>query len=96
MKKRIHIKSVPHYIRKIVEINGLEKSANSLGITTNAVSKYLKRNEAPQVTEMASQLIFERNNISTKKSVIIKGDNDFISMIEMVAKNSHCTLTPIE
>ena len=97
MKKRIHIKSTPIHIQKIVSKYGVEKSAKSLGITPTAIHKYIKLNEAPQVTEMAAQMIFERDTApNAQKSVLIKGDAEFLGMLAKLTKNMHGSYTAID
>ena len=64
MKKRIHIKLPPQHITKILSKYGMERTTSELGITETAVKKYIKLNAAPKATEVAAQLLLEKDNPS--------------------------------
>lgn len=95
--KRQHKKLPPVNISKIVKKNGIVASSKNLGITPNAIQKYLKKNEAPQATEMAAQMVFEWDAPKEgKKIAIVSGDPEFLSTIEKIAKLTNVTYTPID
>jgi predicted transcriptional regulator len=97
MTKRIHIKLPPIHIEKIVAKHGIEQSSKFLGITGSAIKKYIKDHKAPQPTEMAAQMVFERDvPRGDKKMAIVRGDANLLNMLEIIAKSAHCVYTPIE
>lgn len=97
--KRIHSKLPPMHIQKIVSKHGLNNAAKRLGITPTAINKYLKDNKAPQTTEMAAQMIFEKETgeiESTHKTALIRGEVEFINIVSKMAKISHGSFTPLD
>lgn len=91
MSKRIHKKSVPNHIARIVSKYGINKAADDLGITMTAVKKYIKDNKAPYATELAAQLLFEKNSDHLSKTALIKFDPNMLPLLEKMG-----TLTIIQ
>lgn len=95
MKKRVHIKSQPHNIQRIVDKSGIILAAQSLGITPTAIKKYIKEQKAPQATEMAAQMVFEMGALK-QKTAIIKGEQEALDMFQKIAEISKVNFSFID
>ncbi len=97
--KRHHMKLPPIAIQKLLNKKGMTGITKTLGITPTAVKKYLKNNEAPQATEIAAQMLFERESGTSQdnqKTALIRGEAEFINMVSKMAKLSHGVFTQID
>lgn len=97
--KRHHSKLPPVAIQKLLARKGMTGITKTLGVTPTAIKKYIKNNEAPQATEMAAQMLFERETgggTGNQKTALIRGEPEFINMVGKMAKLSHGVFTPID
>ncbi len=95
MKKRIHIKLPPQHITKILSKYGMEKVTEQLGITETAVKKYIKLNAAPKATEIAAQLLLEKDEIHAgDKTAVVRGEPELLKVVGKIVKSAdgHFTL----
>lgn len=97
--KRHHIKLPPVAIQKLLTKKGMNGITKTLGITQTAIKKYIKNNAAPQATEMAAQMLFDRETgipEVSQKTALVRGEPEFINMVNKMAKLSHGTFTAID
>lgn len=82
MKTRIHVKSKPINIQKLIDSLGAENAAISLGVTSSAVKKYIRMGKAPKASEIAAQSLLGSNN---NTAIIIHGSADLLAAVRAVA-----------
>lgn len=78
--KRIHIKSTPTYIEKLSKSLGVTAAAKALGITDNAVKKYIKEGKAPYATEVAAQSLHKGGG----NTAIIQGEAELLAAVRKI------------
>lgn len=93
--KRIHIKRDTINLAKLVNSIGYERTAESLGVTSAAIKKYIKVGKAPQATEIAAEAIAGKQSLSISNDVtaIIRGRHDIIDIVKKVVESNNGTWT---
>ncbi len=94
MKRRIHIKSVPNNITALVKAAGAEDAANSLGITPNAIKKYIRFKVAPKSTEIAAGALL--GGTQDNVTAVVQCDSETLNVIKRLIESSHGNMTVIK
>lgn len=83
MPKRIHIKSTPVNIQKLIDSIGTAEAAVSLGVTPSALAKYIRTKKAPKASELAAQLILGANE-NQEATLLLRGSPDLIRALKAI------------
>lgn len=87
MKRRVHLKSQPIYVKKLIDTLGMEKAAKELGITPWAVKRHLNNNETSPAIEMAAQYLYEKKTNAPDGTVaVVSGDAILMQTIQKIVQ----------
>ncbi len=91
-KRRIHIKTKPVNIDKLIKSAGINNASVSLGVTPSALKKYINADRAPLATEIAAKLLCGSN--LNQETALLKADHETIAAVKKLIAGSG-TITAI-
>lgn len=94
--KRLHIKTKPVNINKLISSAGLTQAGIKLGLTPSALNKYVKADLAPLATEIAAKSLCTANTDREESTILLRGDVDIVTAIKKIAIRGGASYTEIK